>query len=153
MSTIVSETKNFIVIDLGALAPKSFSTGSKGWFGTEKIALESGMYQCNWQVTLNGSKDDPTTPEPTAPFPAGTQALAAKDFKSGSKGYFAQGNVLSTFGKVHMQFQMVLIGSKPVSPEKIDKAEAGLAAMEAQLVAKRAAVEALKGRAAFDKLA
>lgn len=144
MADIVSETANFIVVDLGELAPKEFSTGSKGWFGSEKIALDSGMYQCNWQVTLNGSKDDPTTPVPTKGFPAGQQALARKDFKSGSKGYFSQGNVPSTFGKVHMQFQMVLIGSKPQTAEaKAEKlaaqSEAALA-KAAELDAKRVAV-------------
>lgn len=144
MATIVSETENFIVVDLGALAPKSFSTGSKGWFGSEKVALESGMYQCNWQVTINGSKNDPTFPEPEKPFPAGQQALARKDFASGSTGFFSQGNVMSTFGKVHMQFQMVLIGSKPASAEKVDKLAAAVAKDAEKLAEKQAKLEALR---------
>lgn len=156
MAEIMSVSEKYMQLHDVVLAPKAFSTGSKGWFWGGKLTDDNGnVYQCNLQAVVPHSKDDPTMPTPTSDLSIGDVALPAKAFSTGSKGYFVNGRVLTGQGSVQLQLQAVLVGSKPVSPERIEKAEASLAKLEAQVAAKRAAVEGLKGaagREAFDKL-
>ncbi|MFI0454458.1 hypothetical protein [Actinomadura sp. 6N118] len=42
-----------------SLAPKQFSTGSKGFFATGKVEVGGRRYQAQVQAVLIGSKNDP----------------------------------------------------------------------------------------------
>ncbi len=43
--------------------------------------------------------------------------MASKDFKTGSKGYFGQSKVETAAGRLQVQIQAVIIGSKPEGKE------------------------------------
>lgn len=145
MATITSITSNMLTLNIGDLAPKSFSTGSKGWFANEKLMDDDGnTYQCNFMAVLPGSKDDPSITVPTVPLHIGTLSLGKKDFSSGSKGYFVNGRVITEQGVVQLQLQAVLIGSKPVDAKTIDKQEAMLAREKAQYEKRLATIAAMK---------
>lgn len=148
MAEIVSAGEKYMQLKDVVLAPKAFSTGSVGWFWGGKLVDDNGVtYQCNLQAVVPNSKNDPMAKAPDGELKLGDVALSAKNFSTGSKGYFVSGRFITGRGTLQVQLQAVVVGSKPVSPEKIEKAEAGLAALEAQLAAKRAAVEALKAKA------
>ena len=82
------------------LAPKRFSTGSKGFFVSDKITVDGVRYQANAQAVLIGSKQDPkakvraTTAEAVAALTSliddGVPSLT---FKTGKSGYRTQGKV------------------------------------------------------------
>jgi hypothetical protein len=48
----------------------------------------------------------------------GTMALPAKDFKTGSKGFYANGKLELDGKRYQTQIQLVEIGSKPGKPEE-----------------------------------
>lgn len=145
MATITNITSNMLTLNIGDLAPKSFSTGSKGWFANEKLITDDGdTYQCNFMAIVPGSKDDQTIAVPTTPLHIGTLSLAKKDFSSGSKGYFVNGRVITEQGLVQLQLQAVLVGSKPVDAKAIDKQEAMLAREKAQYEKRMATIAAMK---------
>lgn len=145
MATITNKTDNMLTLNIGDLSPKSFSTGSKGWFTSEKLTdAEGNTYQCNFMAVIPGSKDDPKVLAPVAPLHIGTLSLGKKDFSSGSKGYFVNGRVLTEHGPVQLQLQAVLVGSKPVDAAKIDKQEQMLAREKAQYEKRLATIAAMK---------
>jgi len=145
MATITSITSNMLTLNIGDLAPKSFSTGSKGWFSSEKLVTDDGdTYQCNFMAVIPGSKDDASIAIPTAPLHIGTLSLGKKDFSSGSKGYFVNGRVITEQGVVQLQLQAVLVGSKPVDAKVIDKQEQLLAREKAQYEKRLATIAAMK---------
>lgn len=132
------------------LQPKSFSSGSKGWYAGGKFATEEGIYQCNFQAVIVGSKDDPTCPMPTDDLMLGDQAMVAKTFSTGSTGFFSQGKIMTKHGSLQCQFQAVLVGSKPVTEEglkaKFAAQDARREKADAEREAKRQAqLAALKG--------
>ena len=83
------------------LRPKTFSTGSKGFYGQDKIAVGGKRYQAQVSAVLVGSKGDPRA----RVHASSDQAQAAlvtdliekgvepKTFSSGRTGYRAQGKV------------------------------------------------------------
>ena len=145
MATITNKTDNMLTLNIGDLAPKSFSTGSKGWFASEKLITEDGdTYQCNFMAVIPGSKDDKSVATPTTPLKVGTLSLAKKDFSSGSKGYFVNGRVITEQGVVQLQLQAVLVGSKPVDAKVIDKQEQLLKKQEAELAKRRETIARMK---------
>ncbi len=50
--------------------------------------------------------------------PIGTMTAAAKDFKTGSKGFYANGKLEIDGKRYQVQVQLVEIGSKPKEEEK-----------------------------------
>jgi len=82
------------------LAPKKFSTGSKGFYANGKITLEGASYQANAMAVLLGSRGNPrvkvqaSTEEITAALTVMIQAgVPACEFRSGNTGYRVQGKV------------------------------------------------------------
>ena len=50
--------------------------------------------------------------------PIGAMSAAAKDFKTGSKGFYANGKLVIEGKRYQVQVQLVEIGSKPKEEEK-----------------------------------
>jgi hypothetical protein len=50
--------------------------------------------------------------------PIGAMSAAAKDFKTGSKGFYANGKLVIDGKRYQVQVQLVEIGSKPKEEEK-----------------------------------
>lgn len=65
------------LIGIMPVAPKTFSTGSRGFAGQGKIAMTDGVLQCSCNLVLIGSKPtatDDKTETPTAATQAAEQA-------------------------------------------------------------------------------
>jgi hypothetical protein len=82
------------------LAPKKFSTGSKGFYANGKLIFDGARYQANVMAVLLGSKDNPrarvqaSAEEITAALTAMIEAgVPACTFRSGKTGYRVQGKV------------------------------------------------------------
>jgi hypothetical protein len=97
VSTVGQELVNLVKSELAA---KRFSTGSKGFFATEKITVDGQRYQAQAQAVLIGSKDNPrvevqaSTAEIISALTTLIQDdLAAVEFKSGKSGFRVQGKL------------------------------------------------------------
>jgi hypothetical protein len=85
----------------GRLAARNFSTGSKGFFGQDKIEAEGRRYQAQAQAVLIGSKNNPrakvraTADQVQAALIADLidKGVPEKEYSSGKTGYRAQGKV------------------------------------------------------------
>ncbi len=85
----------------GRLSKREFSTGSKGFFGQDKIEAGGKRYQAQAQAVLIGSKDNPkmramaTDDQVKAAIIASLidKGVPAKEFISGKSGFRAQGKV------------------------------------------------------------
>ena len=85
----------------GRLAKREFSTGSKGFFGQDKIEVAGKRYQAQVQAVLIGSKGNPkmramaTDDQVKAALIAGLidKGVPARDFSSGKSGFRAQGKI------------------------------------------------------------
>jgi hypothetical protein len=82
------------------LTPRTFSTGSKGFYATTKVTVAGVRYQAQAQAILVGSKDDAeavvaVSAEDTAAALADLigRGLASRTFTSGKTGYRADGKV------------------------------------------------------------
>ena len=103
------------------LAYKPFSTGSKGFFGQDKITVDGKTYQAQVQAILIGSKADPGM-EVRAHAEQVKAALAAHLIangvppvtfaKSGNSGYRAQAKVAIGDETYQSQVQAVLLVKK-----------------------------------------
>jgi hypothetical protein len=84
-----------------ALGPKKFSTGSKGFFATDKIIMGGRRYQAQAQAVLIGSKEkknarvEATTDEVVAALAGLIENgdIAERAFRSGRTGYRVDGPV------------------------------------------------------------
>ncbi|MEW9532835.1 hypothetical protein [Microbispora sp. NPDC049125] len=88
---------NMIKSELGR---KEFSTGSKGFYGSDKITAEGVRYQAQAQAVLIGSKEGQrlavqATPEQMSAALAGLimDSLTARRFRTGRTGYRADGKI------------------------------------------------------------
>ena len=85
----------------GRLSKREFSTGSKGFFGQDKIEAGGKRYQAQAQAVLIGSKDNPkmramaTDDQMKAAITAGLidKGVPAREFASGKSGFRAQGKI------------------------------------------------------------
>ena len=85
----------------GRLDKREFSTGSKGFFGQDKIEVGGRRYQAQAQAVLIGSKNNPkmrvmaTDDQVKAAVIAGLidKGVRAREFSSGKSGFRAQGKV------------------------------------------------------------
>ena len=85
----------------GRLSQRDFSTGSKGFFGQDKIEAGGKRYQAQAQAVLIGSKNNPkakvraTADQVQAALIADLidKGVPDKQFRSGKTGYRAQGKV------------------------------------------------------------
>ena len=103
------------------LAYKPFSTGSKGFFGQDKIEVDGKTYQAQAQAILIGSKNSPDT-EVRANGEQVKAALTAHLIangmppvtfvKSGNTGYRAQAKVTIGDETYQAQVQAVLLVKK-----------------------------------------
>lgn len=83
------------------LEPKTFSTGSKGFYGQDKITIGGKRYQAQVSAVLVGSKGNPRVRVHANADQAQAALIAdlidkgveAKTFSSGKTGYRAQGKV------------------------------------------------------------
>jgi len=83
------------------MEPKTFSTGSKGFYGQGKIEIGGRRYQAQVQAVLVGSKGNPkakvqaNADQARAAFITDLidKGLEAKTFGSGNTGFRAQGKV------------------------------------------------------------
>lgn len=86
------------------VAPKAFSTGSKGFFGSGKITVEGVRYQAQVSAILVGSNKDEKAKVKASladvsarlvPFIEEnlTERGAAKPFSSGKTGFHGQGKI------------------------------------------------------------
>jgi hypothetical protein len=103
------------------LAYKPFSTGSKGFFGQDKITVDGKTYQAQVQAILIGSKANPemevraNTEQVKAALTAGLIAngVPPTNFvKSGKTGYRAQAKVTIGDETYQSQVQAVLLVKK-----------------------------------------
>lgn len=99
------------------IAPKEFSTGSKGFFANDKITVDGNRYQAQARAVLIGSKDDPKAKVQATPDEI-TAALAGliedeldeeKVFSSGRTGAFAQGKFKAHDQRFQASAQAVLL--------------------------------------------
>ena len=103
------------------LGYKPFSTGSKGFFGQDKITVDGKTYQAQAQAVLIGSKADPDM-EVRADAEQVKAALTAHLIangvppvtfeKSGNTGYRAQAKVTIGDETYQAQVQAVLLAKK-----------------------------------------
>jgi hypothetical protein len=85
----------------GRLGKREFSTGSKGFFGQDKIEAGGRRYQAQAQAVLIGSKGNPkmramaTDDQVKAAIIASLidKGVPAREFSSGKSGFRAQGKV------------------------------------------------------------
>jgi hypothetical protein len=96
MNTLTSNVKALA----GTVVRKDFSTGSKGFFTTGKVAGDNGLYQAQVTAILVGSKN-----EPGATIHADNESaretlmqfvetnLSGKTFSSGKTGAYGSGKV------------------------------------------------------------
>jgi len=96
---------------------KTFSTGSKGFYASGKIAVGDDRYQASAMAVLIGSKDNPkakvtaTADEITAALASLVQAgVPACQFKSGKTGYRTQGKAEARGQRFQVSIQAVRIG-------------------------------------------
>jgi hypothetical protein len=83
------------------LQPKTFSTGSKGFYGQDKIEVGGKRYQAQVQAVLVGSKGNPRVKVQANADQARAalvtdlidRGLEAKSFSTGKTGYRTQGKV------------------------------------------------------------
>jgi hypothetical protein len=101
------------------LEPKTFKSGSQGFFLTGKVPTGDGArYQCHVFVTLIGSKKDPTmrvlatNKEVASEMRPIWGELREHTFKAGSKGFKGQGKMVANNQKFWVNVQAVRIGSK-----------------------------------------
>lgn len=105
-------TKLAGMINFSLAGPREFKTGSKGFNANGKVVTADGeSWQCSVNVTLVNSKNDAAS-KVTAEVIDVAERVAmlvslnasAKDFKTGSRGIFAQGKV--TAGPDAQAFQV-----------------------------------------------
>lgn len=85
----------------GHLSKREFSTGSKGFFGQDKIEAGGKRYQAQAQAVLIGSKGNPrvrvmaTDDQVKTAIIAGLidKGVSAREFSSGKSGFRTQGKV------------------------------------------------------------
>lgn len=102
----------------GRLSARNFSTGSKGFFGQDKIDLGGKRYQAQVMAVLIGSKNDPkarvraTADQVQAALIADLieKGVPATQFKSGKTGYRAMGKVQVGDETYQSSVQAVLLG-------------------------------------------
>lgn len=98
MSDVSQALVNMVKSSLG---PKKFSTGSTGFFATDKVNIGGKRYQAQAQAVLIGSKEkknarvEATTEEVTAALAALIEdgGTVERTFKSGKRGYRADGRI------------------------------------------------------------
>ena len=99
------------------LAPKDFRTGSKGFFGQDKIEVGGKRYQAQATMTLIGSKYNPeakaraTVDQAQAALIADLigKGVPARQFSTGNTGFRAQGKVPVGDETYQVSVQAVLI--------------------------------------------
>ena len=145
-------TRNEFGYAVKALAQaKAFSTGSVGWFVSDKVVIDGVRYQAQAQAVVVNSKGivkegDDAAAVLTALGVTGNQTIEmqvlAKDFKTGSKGWFNSGKVAINGHVCQAQVQLTAIGTS-------DKAiaKAGDKAAQAQAKADEAVRKAEEKRA------
>jgi len=145
-------TRNEFGYAVKALATaKAFSTGSVGWFVSDKVVIDGVRYQAQAQAVVVNSKGIVKDGDDSAAVLAalgvtGNQTIEmqvlAKDFKTGSKGWFGSGKVVINGHICQAQVQLTAIGTS-------DKAiaKAGDKAAKAQAAADEAARKAAEKRA------
>lgn len=151
-------TSNQFGIEVEALvAPKAFSTGSVGWFMNDKIVVDGIRYSAQAQAVVVNSKGivkdgDDEQAVLKALGVTGNQTvkmqLVAKDFKTGSKGWFNSGKMAINGHICQVQVQLAAIGTsdKAIAKagERADKAAAAAETAAAKAAEKRAQLLALK---------
>lgn len=96
------------------LAPKDFSTGSKGFFGGTKVVIDGDRHQAQVMAILVGSKGDPKA-KVTAKLEDVQARLAtfieenltSKAFASGKGGFHGQGKIVVDGQKFQVSAQAV----------------------------------------------
>jgi hypothetical protein len=110
----------------GGLAPKDFSSGSKGFYCQDKTDIGGQRYQAQASAILIGSKNDPkarvlaTVDQVKAAVITEliNKGVPYRTFGSGSTGYRTQGKVQVGAESYQVQVQAVLIGSKRKSQDQ-----------------------------------
>jgi hypothetical protein len=112
-TSVQQELANMIKAEV---APKTFSTGSRGFFATGKITVDGKRYQAQAQAVLVGSKGDAkarvrgNADQAKAALTAMVaDSLQAVAFKSGKAGFRTQGKVSIADQPFQGQAQAVLI--------------------------------------------
>lgn len=81
-----------------AMAPKSATTGSKGFYASEKVVIDGKRYQGQASAWLIGSKNDPkavvTTPQSVITEALSALAVAPKVFQSKKRGFYGCTKIL-----------------------------------------------------------
>lgn len=98
------------------LAPKNFTTGSKGFFGGSKVVIDGDRHQAQVMAILVGSKVDPTA-KVTATLQDVQARLATfivenlttKEFRSGGAGFHGQGKIVVDGQKFQVSAQAVAL--------------------------------------------
>jgi hypothetical protein len=100
------------------LEPRTFSTGSKGFYATGKVTVAGVRYQAQAQAILVGSKDDSeavvaASADETAAALADLvgHGLASRTFKSGKTGYRADGKITVGGQRFQASVQAVAISA------------------------------------------
>lgn len=152
-------SNNQFGIAVKALASaKVFSTGSVGWFVSDKVVIDGIRYQAQAQAVVVNSKgiiEDPKADNSKALEALGVvgnqtieMQLVAKDFKTGSKGWFNSGKVAINGHVCQAQVQLTAIGTsdKAIAKagEKADRAAAAAEDAARKAAEKRAQLQALK---------
>lgn len=146
-------SKNEFGYAVKALAmPKAFGTGSVGWFVSDKIVVDGVRYQAQAQAVVVNSKgiiEDPKADNSKALEALGVvgnqtieMQVLAKDFKTGSKGWFNSGKIAINGHICQAQVQLTAIGTSDKAVAK-----AGDKAAKAQAAAEDAARKAAEKRA------
>lgn len=102
----------------GKLSVRDFSTGSKGFFGQDKLVVGGKRYQAQAMAVLVGSKNDPkakvraTADQVQAAMIADLieKGVPSAEFKSGKTGYRAMGKVQVGDETYQSSVQAVLLG-------------------------------------------
>jgi hypothetical protein len=121
-STMSNDTQTAVQDGLTSLVKtqlrqKSFSTGSKGFYGQDKIEVGGKRYQAQVTAVLIGSKGNPRLKVQANAEQAQAalvtdlieKGLAAKEFSSGKTGYRTQGKVQIGGQVFQAQAQAVLL--------------------------------------------
>ena len=66
--TVTIRDDNGQSVGVLVLNPKDFTSGSRGFFGTGKVAIEGKRYQCQAQVVEIGSKGNSNMLENVSPI-------------------------------------------------------------------------------------
>jgi hypothetical protein len=101
------------------LEPKTFASGSKGFYATGKTTVDGQKYQCSAQAVLVGSKDNPKV-KVTATKDEVVTALTAlvkdglepRTFKSGNTGHRVGDKIHAGGQKFQASAQAVAIKAK-----------------------------------------